>query len=159
MFLWLICATCVKIPLFIKALSTIVPTAFTCRLSLWRGKWGISEQGEYTFMHAWHSHNWKSLGWWHWKKKEQWCWEAWELISKGRRTEQLHLVHDADGKLWQPSGEPVYLISLPHYFFPYPPLCFLISPDPSIQGLFLSQFLSATCLKSSLCIFLSSFLP
>lgn len=70
MFLWLICATCVKIPLFIKALSTIVPTAFTCRLSLWRGKWGISEQGEYTFMHAWHSHNWKSLGWWHWKKKK-----------------------------------------------------------------------------------------
>lgn len=78
---------------------------------------------------------------------------AMRQLQKGRKTEQLHVVHDTHGKLWHPGGKPVYLISLLHHLFLYPPLCFLISAHPSIQGFCLFHFLSAICSKCSLCNF------
>lgn len=120
--------------------------------SMRRGKWGLSEQGQSPHRCTPSIHRTQ-------KDEDRYTGEkkmllrAMRLTSKGRKTEQLHLVDDTDDKPWYPGGKPVYLISFLHHLFLCPPLCFSISVNSSIQGFCLFHFLSAICLKSSLYIF------
>lgn len=139
----------VKIALFTEVLPTIVPSSFTKSLSPCEG-----ESGD--FQSKVRAHIYACLAFTELKKMRTGILKkkkgrkkndvgSHKTTSKGRKTEQLHLVHDTMASWWK----PVYSISFLHY----PPLCFLISANPSIQGFCVFHFLSAICFKSPLCIF------